>query len=152
MNSNQSDTKLHQQHLIEVFWETIPSTWNHVRQHIRSTASEKFDITVEQFYVLRHVKKGVKTVSELAEVKHISRSAVSQAVDGLVCKNLLTRRQDEEDRRYIWLEMTEEGEGLLNKIFKINQEWILKKIENLSSDDIKMIITGLQTLKRVLNE
>ena len=42
---------------IDRFWETVPPLWNTVRSHIRATATGKFDITVEQFHVLRYVRR-----------------------------------------------------------------------------------------------
>ncbi len=78
---------------IERFWETIPPLWGMVRRQIRSTAAARFGLTFEQFYILRHIRKGSTSVSELAAVKRISRPAISQAVDTLVNKELLTRVQ-----------------------------------------------------------
>ena len=65
---------------IEAFWGTIPPVWNRIKGNVRAIAVENYDISVEQFHILRHIRKGLTSVSELAEVKQISRSAVSQAV------------------------------------------------------------------------
>ena len=69
---------------IDEFWATIPPVWNRIKGNLRSIAEENYDISVEQFHILRHIRKGLTSVSELAEVKQISRSAISQAVDLLV--------------------------------------------------------------------
>ena len=92
---------------IEAFWSTIPPVWNRVRGNVRAIALENFDISVEQFHILRHIRRGLSSVSELAEVKQISRSAVSQAVDILVARGLICRRQNALDRRNIPLELTD---------------------------------------------
>jgi hypothetical protein len=97
---------------IEKFWETVPPAWNAIRAFIRETAARDFDITVEQFHILRHVAKGSGSISELAQAKHISRPAISQAVDMLVNKGLLTRCQDERDRRFVKLELAARLPGL----------------------------------------
>src|SRR5574339_92572 len=86
---------------VDRFWETMPPLWNTVRSHIRATATANFDITVEQFHVLRYVRRGPGSMSELATAKNISRPAISQAVEVLVKKGLLTRVQNAEDRRYV---------------------------------------------------
>ena len=72
------------QQVLDRFWETVPSIWNQVRNNLRCIAAESFEISVEQFHILRHVRRGICSVSELATAKNISRPAVSQAVDLLV--------------------------------------------------------------------
>ncbi len=72
---------------------------------------------MEQFHILRHIRRGLGSVSELAEVKQISRSAISQAVDLLVERGLICRLQNAQDRRNIPLELTEAGNSLLDTIW-----------------------------------
>ena len=76
---------------LDKFWETIPPLWGYIRAHIRAVATENFDISVEQFHLLRFIRRGQCSVSDLADVKNISRPAVSQGVDALVNKGLVTR-------------------------------------------------------------
>jgi ABC-type transport system involved in cytochrome bd biosynthesis fused ATPase/permease subunit len=66
--------------------------WHRVRSHIHTIAIQDYDISVEQFHILRHIGKGVDSLSELATIKHISRPAISQAVNGLVEKGLVAHR------------------------------------------------------------
>ena len=94
---------------IEAFWSTIPPVWNRIKGNVRAIAVEHYDISVEQFHILRHIRKGLTSVSELAEVKQISRSAISQAVDMLVERGLICRRQNAQDRRNIPLELTDQA-------------------------------------------
>src|SRR5512139_2537797 len=114
---------------IDRFWETVPPLWNAVRSHIRATATAKFDITVEQFHVLRYVRRGTNSVSELATAKNISRPAISQAVEVLVKKGLLTRVQSKEDRRCIDLVLTEAGNNLLDTVFKKTRSWMKERMQ-----------------------
>ncbi|MGB8253631.1 MAG: hypothetical protein WCF08_10480 [Anaerolineaceae bacterium] len=50
---------------VESFWESFPLIWRRVRGHIRGMAVSPFDITVDQFHMLRHIRKGLRSVSEL---------------------------------------------------------------------------------------
>ncbi len=109
---------------IDRFWETVPPLWNSIRSHIRATATANFDITVEQFHVLRYVRRGTDSVSELATAKNISRPAISQAVEILVKKGLLTRVPSKEDRRCVELVLTEAGNHLLDTVFKETRGWM----------------------------
>src|SRR5512144_2987732 len=84
---------------IDTVWATLPPVWNRIRENIRSIAEQQYGVSVEQYHILRHIRKGLTSVSELAQVKQISRSAISQAVDVLVERGLISRRQNEQDRR-----------------------------------------------------
>lgn len=140
------------QRMIDRFWETIPPMWNRIRGRIRSTATEHFGITVEQFHILRHIRKGFHSVGELAEEKQISRPAISQAVEILVEKGLITRRQSAEDRRFVQLELTANGNELLNAIFKTNREWMMEKISALSQEEIEHILLAMDAFQKAFDD
>jgi DNA-binding MarR family transcriptional regulator len=135
---------------IDRFWETVPPVWNFVRTHIRGTATGKFDITVEQFHVLRFVRRGPNSMSELATAKNISRPAISQAVDVLVKKGWLTRVQSTNDRRVVELYLTEEGNALLDAIFKENREWMKARMKSLTTDELETIGKAMIALKKIM--
>ena len=135
---------------IDRFWETVPSLWNTVRSHIRATATAKFDITVEQFHVLRYVRKGTESMSELAAAKNISRPAISQAVEVLVKKGLLTRVQSAQDRRYVELALTDAGNNLLDTVFKETREWMKERMQTLTADELETIAKAMEAMKKML--
>lgn len=135
---------------IDRFWETVPPLWNLVRSHIRATATGNFDITVEQFHVLRYVRRGSGSMSELATAKNISRPAISQAVDVLVKKGLLTRIQSTQDRRYVDLALTDEGNALLDTVFKENREWMKTRMSSMSADELETIAKAMAVMKKMM--
>jgi len=45
---------------IEKFWETVPPAWHATRATIRKVAAEKFHLTVEQFQVLRRIRRAIR--------------------------------------------------------------------------------------------
>lgn len=136
---------------IDRFWETVPPLWNFVRSHIRATATGNFDITVEQFHVLRYVRRGSDSMSQLAAAKNISRPAISQAVDVLVKKGFLTRVQSTEDRRYVDLALTEAGNTLLDTVFKETRGWMKERMSKLSVDELESIAKAMEALKKMLD-
>jgi DNA-binding MarR family transcriptional regulator len=135
---------------IDRFWETVPPLWSTIRSHIRSTATANFDITVEQFHVLRHVRRGVGSISELATAKNISRPAISQAVEILVKKKFLTRVQSTQDRRYVELALTEAGNALLDTVFKETRGWMKERMGSMSIDELETIERAMEALKKML--
>jgi DNA-binding MarR family transcriptional regulator len=137
---------------IDQFWETIPPVWNRVRSNIRSTAAERFGISVEQFHILRHIHHGTDSVSELANERCISRPAISQVVDALAHKGLLTRRQDVDDRRYVKLVLTENGTALLKSIFDSNRAWMEDKLASLDQAELAASIQAMETIQKTFIE
>jgi DNA-binding MarR family transcriptional regulator len=139
-----------QNQAIDRFWETVPPLWGTIRTHIRAAATAKFDITVEQFHILRHVRRGTGSISELATAKNISRPAISQAVEVLVKKGLLTRVQSTQDRRFVELALTEAGNELLDTVFKETRDWMKQQMNALSNDELETIAKAMEALKKML--
>ena len=132
---------------IDQFWETVPRVWNMIRGHLRTLAAEQFDISVEQFHVLRLIRQGFTSVKDIADARQISCPAISQAADILVGKGLITRRQAVDDRRYVQLALTSTGEDLLNKLFRQNRTWMIEKMASINVDDLNRISEGLALIK-----
>lgn len=136
---------------MQQFWETVPHLWHHIRARIAREARESFSLTPQQFHILRRIHKGHTSVSGLAEAKHISRPAVSRAVDTLVEKGLVVRTQNPEDRRHIHLGLTPEGEAMLKAIFDEVTAWMREKLSVLEEDELKDIIESMGALHRAFH-
>ena len=147
----QTNNELIQQ-AIDRFWESIPLTWNQVRGHLRGIATKSFEMSVEQFRILRHIRNGFNSVSELAEAKQISRPAISQAVELLVQQGYISRRQSLEDRRWVELELTESGNAILTDIFDRNSQWMFEKLQALSPEQLNSLLAGLEVLKTTFKD
>ncbi len=137
---------------IDEVWATLPPVWNRIKSNIRSIAEEQYGVSVEQFHILRHIRKGLTSVSELAEVKQISRSAISQAVDVLVERGLIRRRQNAQDRRNIPLELTDDGNRLLDAIWEKNRAWMGEKMADLTSKELATLTNAMELLKQTFSQ
>ena len=135
------------QQAIDRFWESIPPVWRNVRLHVRSVAIHDFEISDDQLHLLRHIRRGKGCVSDLAEAQGISRPAISQAVDLLVHKGLITRTQGTTDRRYVQLELTSEGAALLDAVFGQTRQWMAEKMAGLKSEEIQMVTQAMEILQ-----
>ena len=137
---------------IEAFWATVPPVWNRIRGNVRETAVENYEISVEQFHILRHIRKGLTSVSEIAQVRQISRSAASQAVDVLVERGLICRLQNALDRRNIPLKLTSSGNELLDTIWEKNRAWMKLQMASLSVPELETLTSGLEILAKTFSE
>ena len=109
MTTEQTTHQNAAQQAVDMFWETVPPVWHLVHSQVHLGAAEIHNLTVEQFHVLRRIRRGRRSVSELAQARKISRPAVSRSVDVLVNKKYIVRTQDAEDRRRVILTLTPEG-------------------------------------------
>ena len=146
--STRSSEKLRQ--VVDVFWETFPPLWRMIQAHIREVAVEQFSITVEQFHILRHIRRGRDSVSALAEVKDISRPAISQSVGLLVTRGLIVRTIDPQDRRHVQLDLTAEGNALMDIIFGDTRQWMMETFAPLSVNEIQALTRSMESLKKIL--
>jgi DNA-binding MarR family transcriptional regulator len=127
--------------------ETLPPVWDRIRSNLRAAATEKFGITLEQFHVLRHIRHGYRSVSELAEKKQISRPAVSQAVEDLVAKGLVTRTQESGDRRCVSLELTPYAVEVMDANFQENRVWMKGEMASLTKEELACLVKAMGILK-----
>jgi len=138
--------------VIEKFWESIPPAWRETRNYIRQVAAENFSMTTEQFQVLRRIRKGIDSVSALAEANRTSRSAVSKAVDALVNKGLVSRHPDEKDRRHVHLILTSEGQRLLEAVYAQAESWLRSKFQSLSPEELSALFSALNLIQNTFDE
>ena len=139
------------QPVIDKFWECIPPVWRQVRTHIRAIAFDRFQMSVEQFQVLRRIRHGNTSVSALAEASQTGLPAVSKAVDALVKRGLVQRSSDPLDRRKVPLALTEEGQHALQVIFGEAEAWLALHFEKLSEEETESVIRGLDALIKVFS-
>jgi DNA-binding MarR family transcriptional regulator len=137
---------------IDRFWETVPPLWGSIRAHLRAQATAHFDVTVEQFQVLRYARRHSKSMSELAAAKRISRPAVSQAVEVLVKKGLLTRVEREQDRRYVGLALTKAGNELLDEVFNETRAWMRERMKVLDEDELEAVVKAMPALRKMAEQ
>ncbi|WP_240041422.1 MarR family winged helix-turn-helix transcriptional regulator [Paenibacillus ginsengarvi] len=76
-----------------------------------------YDLTDSQYWLLQIVEKeGRKTCSSLAETMDITLSAVTNLSNKLVKKGLIERIVPEHDRRTTFLQITEQGERIIQQM------------------------------------
>jgi DNA-binding MarR family transcriptional regulator len=77
---------------------------------------ERIDLSFTQFKALAHADHGEPTVKELAEQLGLSLPGCSRAVDHLVRRGLLDRREDTADRRMKRVSVTPAGRDALRAL------------------------------------
>ena len=83
------------------------------------------DLAVTEADILGFLKNNPDkdTAADIAELKMLSKGAVSKSVDSLICKGLLQRCPDKQDRRKIHLKITPEADPVISDIIKVQEEF-----------------------------
>ena len=136
---------------VERFWDTFPPIWHNTRAFVDQITHEK-KLTMGGFAILRGIRHGKNTISQLADRGHLSRSAVSRSVDNLVGKGLISREYDQDDRRQIKLLLTPQGEQILFSVREDTREWMLSRLDTLNPKELETIISALDLLKKTFTK
>ena len=80
---------------------------------------------------------GRDTAADIAELRMLSKSNVSQAVESLIQKSLLLRRQDTEDRRRIHLSLTSESSPITKKIEEVRENFRKQIFQGFTKEEEK---------------
>lgn len=123
-----------------------------LKQCMRKTF-EDVGLTIPQCMVIGAlVKSGEMKISELSNKVNLSNSTVSGIVDRLENQDLVVRTRSEEDRRTVYVKVTEKVEVLYKGIHKKVEESFEELLRAGTDEEIEKIIEGLNTLNRILND
>ena len=112
----------------------------------RETAA--YDLTPTEFAAVRlfHVEQEWAT-TELTQILSVNASAVSRVVNSLVNRGVLSRRRPREDRRMVYLKLTEEGVALGFELKERVHFYEQRLTRGISPEDME---TCLATIKRIV--
>ena len=97
-------------------------------------------LTVSQFGVLEALYHlGSLHQNQLAEKILKSSGNMTLVIDNLVKRDLVERRRDDRDWRYVNVHLTEKGQALIDEIFPTHVQQVLKTFTCLSYEEQKSL-------------
>jgi DNA-binding MarR family transcriptional regulator len=90
------------------------------------------------------------SLRELAAEERISPPAISGHVDRLVKAGLVERTRDEDDRRRVGLELTDEGARVLKRVRARRTSWLAERLRGLEPAEIEAVEAAIEPLGRLL--
>jgi DNA-binding MarR family transcriptional regulator len=105
------------------------------------------DLTNDQHYILRYIyRAGECTSTELADAFEVNKSAITAMINRMVDRELIKRTRDEDDRRVVYLTLTDEG----NKLFEKKEEKISELVKSfITKFEEKEIQDFLKTYEKL---
>lgn len=131
--------------------EELDQLFNEVARFFISQwlVEEEEVISPKQFILLRVLyDKGRSTVSDLAGEIRLSASATTIALNRLVKSGYINRIRDEQDRRVVWVALSEKAVPLMEQLIEKRRELFAKLLQNLTDDELEQFSRVLGKLKR----
>jgi DNA-binding MarR family transcriptional regulator len=135
--------------------EGLLALWRHVLSTGTADAYaifEELDLTLTQVKALNALASRELTVKELAEQLGLSLPGASRAVDALVSRALLHRREDPDDRRQKRLLATDDGRDALRRLDEARLAGIASFAATLPPAQCKRLSAALRPILDDLQE
>ncbi|WP_372800409.1 MarR family winged helix-turn-helix transcriptional regulator [Lutibacter sp.] len=113
---------------------------------------KQYALSIQQYQVLRSLRKlnGKPTNLLALSAEMVSKNSnTTRLVEKLRLKGLISRVQNEENRRQVDINITEEGLKLLDEIDAIHTDFENSVVENLSNNEI---LTLNKLLEKIRNK
>lgn len=126
----------------------INSKLNHsIKNEFKDTG-----LTVPQIMVVKTLAKHKRLkVSEISKEMHLVNSTVSGIIDRLENQDIVSRVRSKDDKRVVYIELSKKGIELIGNYRDTINNFFEDIFINTSQEDIVTILTGLETLKDILD-
>lgn len=112
--------------------------------------SSDVDLTPTQISVLATVAgHGPLTLGELAERERVAAPTITRVTGVLHDRGLLSRVPDPEDRRYVRVEITRDGEDVLSRTGRRRTAWLTRRLQTLDADELERLAAAAEVLDRI---
>jgi len=122
----------------------VPARLNRLHQSILGSLEPR--LTFRQYRTLSRVASGYTSLSQLAAKGNLSLPTVSENVDGLVRRGLLSTSQSDRDRRAIVLGITDQGLAAVRAADKALQDLVTYLVADIPESELPVVKNALQSL------
>ena len=110
------------------------------------------ELTASQLLVMQHVAQYGKALpSAIARAVDLKQATVTVLVNKLEEAGLVTRRRDTDDRRRVWIELTDDGKTALERSPDLLQNRFERGFEGLEEWEQALIIATLERVGSLLD-
>lgn len=139
------------QHWINRYVDAYLVVTRQINARIRDSIAE--GLTNDQFIILRLINsQELCTSTYLAEAVAVGKSSITAIINRLVDAGLIERTRDENDRRQVYLSLTEQGSQIYLTAEKRVQEVISPYLMHFEEKDIEMFIMMFEKLAFLMQE
>lgn len=116
-------------------------------RHLSKTSG----LTGPQLIVIREIGYyGPMTIGELAKRISLSQATVTTIIDRLERKNLAVRVRGSEDKRRVYVDITQEAQKALENHPNVFQESFIRQFESLEDWEQNLILSSIQRIAAMM--
>lgn len=126
---------------------------------IQNTFMRRYEMQIDnsltplQIQALRMMAKNDKlAMNEISARMHMSKQQLTRFVDGLVRRGLFERIYDDNNRRSIFIQITEDGLNELRIFAEEGIEFFSFQLEELTDEEVEKVDEALVTIEEILGK
>ncbi|MDA8354105.1 MAG: MarR family transcriptional regulator [Firmicutes bacterium] len=115
---------------------------------------KEYNLTVPQNSVLRTLSlEGRHSLAKLSESVGMTTSSVSGIIDRLEKQGWVQRTRDKEDRRVVWIDLTDDGRKRMLEVPVLRPDHFKNMLRKcLSEEDVELLVIQLRKLHQGLEK
>jgi DNA-binding MarR family transcriptional regulator len=120
-----------------------------IAQHMhveRVTEWPEHELSMPQFKALVFMASGRQRMGDLARFLGISLSSATSLADRLQTKGLVTRDHDQQDRRVVTCELTDEGRRTVTEFWVVGQKRADDLTSHLTDEEFDLVLHAFELL------
>jgi DNA-binding MarR family transcriptional regulator len=111
------------------------------------------DLTTLQFKCLFYISQtGIATSRKLSQALGVTPADVTGVIVRLIAQGFIQRQEKPDDRRFYLLQATDKGKFIIEKLSRIEEDYLTKKLEGLDEEELNHVLLGLCAISRNMNE
>ena len=131
--------------------DAVPTVMRFIRTEMRGHRA--LGLSVPQFRSLVYIERtGGTSLGGVAEYLGLTPPSACKLIDGLVGRGMVTRRESEEDRRRLTLEITPEGARAVAGARGETQKSLSRILGSLGDEELQWVTHAMSALKRAFAE
>ena len=113
-----------------------------LHEYMLKEICEQYGLTLIEATIISflHNNPGKDTAADIVEIRMVSKGNVSQAVESLIQKSMLERRQDTRDRRRIHLSLTTEARPITDDIETVRETFRKQIFRGFSAEEQQQFV------------
>ena|SRR5690625_3525301 len=140
---------------LQQFIQRYQQAFQRIYRNINDMMNEHVhaNITTDQFTVLQYIAQNNKVTStEIAREMGVGKSAITALVNRLVQRNMITRERNEQDRRIVYLRMTDEGLYAVQQTKQAIHRYLEDKLSHFPIEDIEKFLLSIEKLAELMED
>lgn len=134
--------------LDEIFFYTLEKSIKTYRKYAQAKInSQGFDLTIDQWLVLKTLQENDKpSQNQIAEMVFKDVASITRIIEILVQKKYINRKFNAADRRKFELEITDQGNAIIEDIYPIVIENRKQALKGFDISEVKTLKKQLEKL------